>query len=140
MSKGFKIVLSIIGVIVAAFVVLAVVASSSNESEEPSSAASTSTIVEVTPEEKAELVDIIDRYMAINAPDVTTPIADSDDWSAFYKSDLGFYNITTINAKGPDGKDYLITAWIELSGDSDYTIHYLDTQDGVLIDDGAVPD
>ena len=76
------------------------------------------------------------RAELVTVPDIT----DRSAWAYLYQPETGFYNVTTTEAKAADGSDYLITAWVELSGDTDYTIHYLHTSDGDLIDDGTVKD
>lgn len=132
MSKGFKIAMSIIGIVVAGFIVLAVLAYNS------SSTATTPT-AEVDSHERAVLVTIIQQYTEKHLPGVTLPDITTDDWTYYHDQDTGLYNITTVDAQ-KDGSSYEITAWIELSGDTDYTIHYLNTTDGTLIDDGTVKD
>lgn len=90
---------------------------------------------------RAELVTIIQQYVEKHLSGVTVPdITDRSAWAYLYQPETGFYNVTTTEAKAADGSDYLITAWVELSGDTDYTIHYLHTSDGDLIDDGTVKD
>lgn len=140
MSKGFKIALSIIGIVVAAFIVLAVVASNSSSHDSVPAEAASTDVTEVGSYERAELVAIIDKYARENLPDVTVPdILDDSQWGYVYYPELGYYNVVC-EAKDSSGSDYLINAFVEFTGDDSYSIHYLHTQDGDKIDDGTVPD
>lgn len=140
MSKGFKIVLSIIGVVVAAFVVLAVVATNSSSRDSDTTETASADTTEVGSYERAELAMIVEKYAKENLPGVTVPdILDDSQWTYVYFPDLGYYEVLC-EAKDSAGADYLINAFVEFTGDDTYSIHYLHTQDGDKIDDGTVPD
>ena len=138
MSKGFKIVLSIIGIIVSAFIVLAVVASNSSSHDSAPAEAASTDATEVGSTEKAKLVTIIQQYAAKHFPGTTIPdILDRSAWTFEYDPDADLYYVK-VNSTNSSGYN-VISAYISLSGDSDYDIHYLDSgQGGVAINDGTV--
>jgi len=79
----------------------------------------------------SDFIEHVKQEVANNNLSLTYP--EVNEWTVL---EIDGYMSVSVSAKKKDKPD-IVTAWIELDNS---TIHYLDTADGVLIDDGVIED
>ena len=117
---------------------------SSSSSKTEATTAETTTVAEETTsdanepssQDKAMAVTVVQKVIKDKNLGITVPDILKGDW-LFVKKD-GMINATVTGANA-DGSNNMITCWFDYSGNN-FSVHYFDTKDGVVIDDGQVKD